>query len=99
MYEPPIQITTQRFIDDVVKEMNKEQDEAVFGAVLRQEINVDRAELIKALEYDRGQYAKGYADGVREFATTLIEKLDNPRWWMMVIEINKLMEEMVGDAE
>ena len=29
-------------------------------------LDVDRDELLKALQYDRGQYEKGYADGCRD---------------------------------
>lgn len=38
-------------------------EDAVFKAIQKVDIKVDRNELIKALEYDRAQYDKGYSDG------------------------------------
>lgn len=40
-------------------------EDDIFKAILNYGINVDKDELIKALEYDRDQYEKGYADGCR----------------------------------
>lgn len=35
-------------------------------AIRKVGVNVDKSELIKALQYDRDQYAKGYEDGKNE---------------------------------
>lgn len=37
-------------------------EDAIYKSVLNVGINVDKEELLKALEYDRGQYQKGYDD-------------------------------------
>lgn len=63
MYESPISI-----IERAVNDLLIQQEEGVFRAIKEYGISVDREELIKALNYDRNQYNKGYADGVREFA-------------------------------
>ena len=42
-------------------------DNEIYKAVQKCHIEVDKGELIKALEYDRGQYEKGYADGKADF--------------------------------
>lgn len=55
MYESPIKIITGK--------MQTRFDDEIFRAVQNVGINVDREELLKALEYDRGQYEKGYKDG------------------------------------
>lgn len=55
MYKSPIEIITRK--------MQTQFDDEIFRAVQNVGINVDRAELLKALEYDRGQYEKGYEDG------------------------------------
>ena len=49
-------------IDLIVSEMNLRMDGEIFKAVQNVGVNVDRDELIKALQYDRNQYQKGYAD-------------------------------------
>lgn len=60
-YESPITlIRTQT--DNIVKEINEKTDEVIFKAVINVLPQVDKEELIKALEYDRGQYIKGLKD-------------------------------------
>lgn len=67
MYQSPIQLFTAQMAQDIAQK----QDEMVFQAAISCVPQVDRAELLRALQYDRGQYDKGYADG---FAEAL------PRW-------------------
>lgn len=82
MYIPPIEIIQvpvefDNTIMRVEKQLNKGVEEQVYRAVAQCEIVVDKEELIKALQYDRGQYRKGYgdgyADGIRAFAEKLKE--------------------------
>ena len=54
-YESPIRIIASQV------EMKMEND--VLQAIQRYDIQVDKDELIKALNYDRQQYEKGYRDG------------------------------------
>ena len=68
MYESPITVT----IADIVTDIVKKQEAQIFRAVQNVGINVDSAELIKALAYDRGQYQKGFSDGVKEFWNRLM---------------------------
>ena len=55
MYESPIKIITGKIQTQI--------DDEIYNAVQNVGINVDREELLKALEYDRGQYEKGFDDG------------------------------------
>lgn len=55
MYESPIEIITGNIQTQI--------DDEIYRAVQNVGINVDREELLKALEYDRGQYEKGFDDG------------------------------------
>lgn len=59
MYESPI----DRVVSDIVTEMEQEREQFIMRCVHKEGINVDRDELIKALNYDRNQYQKGYSDG------------------------------------
>ena len=61
MWENPIQMIT----DDIVKDIVRKQDELLMESVHRVGFNIDKDELVKALNYDRDQYEKGYADGIR----------------------------------
>lgn len=58
MYKSPIEIITEQ--------IKTNYDNAIYSAVQNVGINVDREELLKALEYDRGQYEKGYKDGRKD---------------------------------
>lgn len=59
MYESPIDI----LIADIQHQIAEQQDEQIYKAVVSVGINVDKEELIRALQYDRQQYELGYADG------------------------------------
>lgn len=58
MYEPPIKL--------IMGEMQTQFEKNCMRAVQSYGFDVDKNELVKALEYDRGQYDKGYADGFKE---------------------------------
>lgn len=68
MYKSPLEIISS-FTNDTAYKIKTETDNLIMEAVYNVVVNVDKAELIKALEYDRDQYEKGYRDG-KEDATT-----------------------------
>ena len=63
LYQSPIEI--------IMQAMQTQFDGEVFKATQAYGINVDKDELIKALEYDRDQYNKGFADGSRINTTAI----------------------------
>ena len=72
MYESPINL----IVTDIYNQMQKQQEEEVYKAVLHYVPDVDKAELIRALRYDREQYDKGYADGKRDAMDELVRCKD-----------------------
>lgn len=76
MYKAPIEIF--RVVDDIIQQVEKGTEKAVHQAVIKCGVNVDKEELKKALMYDREQYVKGYADGMKEFAERLQDMLGDP---------------------
>ena len=58
MYQSPIEI--------IIGKMQTQIDDDIYKAVQNVGINVDREELLKALEYDRGQYDKGWEEGFHD---------------------------------
>lgn len=60
MYESPIGL----FYQETAPKISEGIDSLICEAVLNVGVNVDKEELLKALRYDRGQYEKGYADGI-----------------------------------
>ena len=55
MYKSPVELIT--------KQMNAQIEDYVFNAIQEVVVNIDRDELLRALEYDRDQYERGYRDG------------------------------------
>ena len=60
MYESPIILFKT---DPLIQCVKNETDTMVIQGVARAGVHVDKDELIKALEYDRLQYEKGFHDG------------------------------------
>ena len=59
MYESPIFVQIQSMTDNLLKQT----DDAIFREIKQQvDVQVDEEELIKALNYDRQQYEKGFSD-------------------------------------
>ena len=64
MYKSPIELMRTQIETDF--------ENQIITAVARTGIRVDKHELIKALQYDRNQYDKGFDDGRKETAKELI---------------------------
>lgn len=72
MYESPITII-ESAIDSFQKSLIKKKEDAIILEVQRSlGVDVDRGELLRALQYDRFQYDKGYADGKRDAEAALV---------------------------
>jgi tRNA uridine 5-carbamoylmethylation protein Kti12 len=63
MYLSPIELSTT---NPMIEQIKNETDEFIYRAVAHANVQVDRDELIKALQYDRKQYEKGFNDGVMQ---------------------------------
>lgn len=68
MYKSPIEV----LLTDIQHQIAQKQDEQIYNAVVSVGVNVDKEELIRALQYDRDQYNKGYADGRRDAIDELV---------------------------
>ena len=68
MWESPIQI--------LQTQMQMELEGETLKAVQKVGVNVDKEELLRALSYDRGQYDKGYQDGVNDVCNRIIGRLE-----------------------
>lgn len=80
MYESPVKLTEFSDINTIIKracnEMRNQQEEDIYRAIQSYGVDVDKDELIKALNYDRDQYRQGYMDGIKEFAEKFIDYID-----------------------
>lgn len=62
MYDSPVELFD---VVDYAKKVNEEIDNYIYEYIVKLGINVNKEELIKALQYDREQYEKGYKDGLK----------------------------------
>ena len=86
MYESPIKIITGQ--------IKTNYEDEIFRAIQNVGINVDREELLKALEYDRRQYEEGFKEGEKYVLLHLKNLL--PEWLYTAIKENLIM---VGEQE
>ena len=62
-YNSPITVISQ-MVNEQIKEMQKQEETAVMAEITKKiGVDIDKDELIRALNYDRQQYEKGFADG------------------------------------
>lgn len=78
MYKSPIEIITGNIQTQI--------DDDIYKAVQNVGINVDREELLKALEYDRGQYEEGLREGEKHTLRQIRNLL--PEWLYEAIKEN-----------
>ena len=80
MYKSPITII-ESTIDSFAKSIIKQKDDAIFAEIQHSfGVDLDREELIRALKYDREQYDKGYADGIRDAREELVRCKECKYW-------------------
>lgn len=61
-YESPIELITRQ----VSEQVEQTHEKVVMTQLMNIGVNVNKNELIKALQYDRGQYEKGYKNGYKD---------------------------------
>jgi len=71
LYKSPI----EKIYGEIQTQMVQEDENMVMKAVRKVGVNVDKEELIKALQYDRNQYAKGYDDGKNDVLDKIITEI------------------------
>jgi hypothetical protein len=91
MYKSPIGI--------FMGEMQTKVEDDIYSVIQKYDIVVDKDELIKAINYDRGQYDKGYIDGILEVACKLREIYSNPDYIStssdILSQVNKILDELL----
>ena len=68
MYEAPVTI-----YETAVQTIMEEREGAIIAKIQSAfDVDVDKKELLRALQYDRNQYEKGYADGKAEAMAKIV---------------------------
>ncbi len=78
MYESPIEV--------IHEQIRVQVDDEIFRAVQNVGVNVNKEELLKALEYDRGQYEEGFREGEKHTLRQIKNLL--PEWLYAAIKEN-----------
>ena len=79
MYKSPINFV----FDDIQMQLVKQQENEAYMAVQKCGVDVNKEELMRALQYDREQYEKGYEDAVRQVKEDIINELMIQREWYL----------------
>lgn len=79
MYKSPI----EKIYGELQTQMMQEDEKLVMKAVRKVGVNVNKDELIKALQYDRNQYVKGYEDGKNEVLDKIRAEIGQQERWLM----------------
>lgn len=90
MWESPINV--MEIQDSFVSEIKEKTEEMVFTEIKRIGIDVDKEELIKALQYDRNQYEKGYKDGYNKAIDECIRIIEETPWKDADMLVESIME-------
>jgi uncharacterized membrane-anchored protein len=103
MWESPVNIF--EIHEPIIEEINKQTEETVFKAIHRVGIDVNREELIKAMQYDRNQYEKGYKDAIDEFVEKMeawnenIKSIRNEDAFFTIEAIREIEKQMKGGVK
>jgi len=73
MYSSPIEV----ICGELQTQTEQEDEKMVMKATRQVGVNVDKEELIKALQYDRNQYAEGYEDGKNDVLEKIRAEIEN----------------------
>lgn len=80
--------------EEIAQKVADDFDNQVYQATMRVGIEVDKDELVKALEYDRNQYKKGYMDGFLNAE----KELTNISIKSFIDELTDELYDLVADA-
>ena len=105
MYLSPI----KKIYGELQIQMVQEDERMVMKAVRKVGVNVDKGALIKALEYDRNQYTKGYEDGKNEVLDKIRAEIEaigegitsyhNDIPWIFKDEVLKIIDKYKEESE
>lgn len=61
MYESPVKLC--QTVEEIAQDIHKQTEDFIVQSVCKVGVVIDKEELIKAINYDRNQYDKGYNEG------------------------------------
>lgn len=94
MYASPI----KKIYGELQTQMIQEDEKMVMNAVRNVGVSVDKEELIKAIQYDREQYTKGYSDGKSDILEKIKAEIKRQEKWLMDAGYNTYNVDIALDA-
>ena len=91
-WEPPITI-----VQEIASQIARDTDDYIMSEIYKTGVTVNKEELIKAINYDRDQYNKGYRDGFRNAVKTecaLVDLLEEH-----IAKLNEILKKLKGDVK
>ena len=74
MYESPIQLNyLDNMINEIARKKTEDTENYIYECIQNIGVAVDKDELVRALQYDRDQYNKGYNDAKKEIERMLYD--------------------------
>lgn len=95
-YESPITMAVRNHVDEM---MEKRDNEIVARISQEMALDINKDELLKALQYDRDQYSKGYRDGYRAAEIKYEERLQEIRDLLGVVSPSEHWPEAFKNEE
>ena len=91
-WEPPVTIA-----QEISSQIARDTDDYIMSEIYKTGVTVNKEELIKAINYDRDQYNKGYCDGFRNAVKTecaLADLLEEH-----IAKLTEILKKLKGDVE
>ena len=91
-WEPPITI-----VQEIASQIARDTDDYIMSEIYKTGVTVNKEELIKAINYDRDQYNKGYCDGFNtavEMEWTSADLLEEH-----IAKLNEILKKLKGDVK
>ena len=91
MYNSPI----EKIYGELQTQIVQEDENMVMKAIREVGINVDKEELIKALQYDRNQYTKGYEDGKNDVLDKIRAEIEGLTYYWCEVNPRTVIDEVL----
>lgn len=91
MYKSPIEI----ICGELQTQMMQEDEKLVMKAIRNVGVNVDKETLIKALQYDRNQYTKGYKDGKNKALDKIRAEIEDLTYYCCEVHPKNVIEDVL----
>lgn len=94
MYESPI----EKIYGEIQSQIKRDEENLVYKVNQLISYKIDKEELVKALQYDRNQYQKGYTDGRNEVLDKIRAEIEKQEKWLLQIGCNTYNVDIALDA-